>query len=266
MRALGPMWTMLGRAYRAAARSGLARPVAQQIGPYGPFLLQPEFAFSNFENWGAAHNSGFKACIEACRGADCVLDVGGHIGLVTLPMSSVVSSSGRVFTFEPATANLRCLRRHITDNGIENVEVVDALVGSADRDNVSFFEEAGASGMNGLAVKHSDHQFNRTSHRQVSIDSFCAMRALAPQVIKIDVEGAETQVLQGAVEIMRRSRPRIFLSIHPAHLKLLDSSVEALLDVIESNGYTCREIDGSPVRSFRLDEYLLLSRDMVPSC
>ncbi len=266
MKALGPVWLLLGRAYRMACQAGLSRPSSQRIGPYGPFLLQPEFAFSNFENWGGAHNSGFRECIEACRGADCVFDVGGHIGLVTLPMSRAVAPGGRVYTFEPASGNLQCLRRHIADNDIRNVEVIDTLVGRTEEDQVPFFEEAGASGLNGFAVKGDRSRFTKTSHSQISLDSFCERSNLCPQVIKIDVEGAEYQVLQGAAETMRRCRPRIYLSIHPAHLKLLGSSTDALVALIEAQGYLCREIDGSPVQSFRLDEYLLLPRDRVAAC
>jgi len=266
MKTLGPVWTALGRLYQMACRAGLGRPTSQHIGPYGPFVLQPEFAFSNFENWGGAHNSGFKECIEACRNAQCVFDVGGHIGLVTLPMGRAVAQGGRVYTFEPAVANLRCLRRHLTDNGIRNVEVIDCLVGRADIDEVVFFEETGPSGMNGLAVKRDQHRYKQTTHRQISLDSFCDRNQLSPQVIKIDVEGAEHQVLEGAAKTMRRCRPRIFLSIHPAHLKLMGSSTDALLALIEAIGYECREIDGSPVRSMRLDEYLLLPRAMVKPC
>jgi FkbM family methyltransferase len=266
MKALNPVWTVLGRAYRVAARAGLSPPVEQRIGPYGPFRLQPEFAFSNFENWGGAHNSGFRACIEACRGADCVFDVGGHIGLVTLPMSRVMAEGGQVYTFEPAAANLRCLRRHIADNGITNVEVIESLVGQTDRDDVVFFEEPGASGMNGLAVKRGEERFSQTTHRQISLDSFCKRHGLSPKIIKIDVEGAETLVLEGATEVLRRCRPKIFLSIHPAHLKLLGSSAEALLALIDQNGYECREIDGSPMKSVRLDEYLVVPKDTGTSC
>jgi FkbM family methyltransferase len=266
LKALGPLWTLLGRGYRLARRAWPGKPVTQRIGPYGPFLLQPEFAFSNFENWGGAHNSGFAACIEACRGKSCVFDVGGHIGLVTLPMSRAVAPAGRVHTFEPAAVNARILRRHLADNRIDNVEVIESLVGRSDEEQVDFFEDREASGMNALAVKRDEHRYERTRRRQLSLDSFCSSRGLSPEVIKIDVEGAEVQVLQGARETLRRCRPRIYLSVHPAHLKLLGSSTDDLLALIESSGYACREIGGSPVQTFRLDEYLLLPTETRTAC
>lgn len=266
LKSLGPIWTSLGLAYRFACRILPAKPVAQLIGPYGPFLLQPEFAFSNFESWGGAHNSGFRACVEACRGAQCVIDVGGHIGLVTLPMSRVVAPDGSVFTFEPAVANVSILKKHLADNKIENVKVIESLVGRIDDDHVAFFEERGASGMNGLTVKGNRDRYIRTQHKQISLDSFCASHGLSPQIIKIDVEGAEYQVLQGAVQTLQRCAPRVFLSIHPAHLRLLGTDTNELLALIDSIGYSCREIDGSPVKSYRLDEYLLLPKDKVMAC
>lgn len=257
LKVVDPLWFPLGRAFRFFARK-IGQPVSQSIGRYGPFLLQPEFAFSNFENWGGSHNNGFTACIEACRGRKCVFDVGGHIGLVTLPMSRAIAPGGRVFTFEPAIANARVLKRHLAVNNIDNVDVIETLVGRADDDNVVFFEDTGPCGMNGLAIKGDDFRYTQTRHRQVSLDSFCASRQLSPEVIKIDVEGAEHLVLQGARETLRRYQPKIFLSVHPAHLKLLGSSVEELLALIKANGYACYEIDGTPVKAFRLSEYLLL--------
>lgn len=257
---LGPVWLVLGRAYRGLCRIAIRRPTAHSIGPYGPFLLEPQFAFSDFEHWGGAHNGGFTECVEACRGAACVLDVGGHIGLLALPMAKAVGDGGRVFTFEPSAANCASLRAHVAMNRLDNVEVVNAMVGDGDHDAVPFYEHPGVSGRNGMAIRKNADQYVRTTRPQVSLDSFCGARGLAPNVIKIDVEGAEVQVLRGAREVLRQARPTIFLSVHPAELKLLGSSVEELAAEIEKNGYECREIDGSPVREFRLNEIILLPR------
>lgn len=99
------------------------------IGPFGPFHLNGRFAFSNFDQWGKGHNSAFEACVKACRNAQCVLDIGAHIGLVSLPASRMVASGGRVFAFEPAAGNLRFLHDHKTLNNLTNLEVVESLVG-----------------------------------------------------------------------------------------------------------------------------------------
>ena len=88
-----------------------------------------------------------------------------------------------------------------------------------------------------------------------------AARHLAPDLIKIDVEGAEVRVLQGACEIMRRYRPVVFLSVHPDRIEAMGSSVEELGALIESLGYRAFEIAGAPVSTFHFAEYVLRPGD-----
>lgn len=257
---LEPIWLPLGR----LARWTLARlprsTVAQHIGPFGPFRLDSHFAFSDFASWGDGHNNGFVVMVESCRDKSCVLDIGGHIGLVTLPVSRVLAPGGQVVTFEPGAANLEYLRFHLRENAIDNVEIVDALVGDSDG-TVTFYEQAGATGQNSVVVKKNAETYSRVERPQVTLDGFCAARDLRPEIIKIDVEGAELAVLRGAREMLCRDRPLLFLSVHPTELGLLGETIEDLVREIDDLGYVCREIDGTPVKQFRLAEYLMLPKE-----
>tara|TARA_A100001037_G_scaffold256538_2_gene242736 strand:+ start:1383 stop:2057 length:675 start_codon:yes stop_codon:yes gene_type:complete len=219
--------------------------------------MSGEFAFSNFENWGNAHNSGFEFCIEASRGKTCVLDIGAHIGLVSLPLSQMVAPDGRVFAFEPATANRAALKRHLELNAITNVEVVTQLVGDTDNADIVLFEHANVSGMNTRAPLKSGAEYIETRHRQLTIDSFCRERGLEPDVIKIDVEGAEFAVLEGAREILATSRPVLVVSIHPQHLKALGRNADELRALAAASDYAVSDTDGNTVKTFQLDEYVL---------
>ncbi len=266
LRIAGPVWLALGRAHRRALRAlGVTGTVAHRIGGYGPFRLNGEFAFSDFEHWGGGHNSGFAACVEASRGARCVLDVGAHIGLVTLPVGSVLAADGTVYAFEPAAANLRHLNDHIAKNGLANVEVVPYLVGGEARDAVPFNEQREAAGRNSLALRGGDPAYIRTTRRQITLDSFCAERALAPEVIKIDVEGAEYGVVVGAAAVLREFRPMLFLSVHPNDMALLGHGVGELAALIESLGYEFRDPAGAPAGELGSGEYLVTPRAGVRS-
>jgi FkbM family methyltransferase len=252
------IWTVLGRAYRLAFRAfGLRRTVETRIGPYGPFRLDGIFAFSNFENWGNAHNNGFKLCIETCRGKRCVIDIGAHIGLVALPAASVIAPEGRVICFEPARANRDLLVKHAAHNGLSNIVVQPYLVGKKPLIGVPFFEMNEPTGMNSIAVGRDPQNYHETICEQVSLDSYCNAHALRPEVIKIDVEGAEIGVLQGPRDVIARYHPMIFLSIHPREIVSLGGSVEALADLIKELGYTLREIDGQIPQQLELREYVL---------
>ena len=260
LRRLAPIWLPLGRLYRRLYRTfGRNRLITKRIGGYGPFRINALFAFSDFENWGGAHNAGFRDCVEACRGRRCVLDVGAHIGLVTLPMSSVIAPDGKVFAFEPAEANRRLPESHIACNGFDNVVVCPDLVGGEARENVRFFEQAEPSGMC-ARLPDKDGNYAETRRRQVTLDDYCTHHDISPEVIKIDVEGAEIDVLRGGAHTLARSGPLIYLSVHPAHLERMGESVEALQSLIDEVGYDCREIDGTAVTRFRLAEYVLRPR------
>ena len=263
---LGPFWTKLGQGYRAAARRIPILSIQQRIGPYGPFRLVPEFSFSDFKNWGGAQNKGFRYCVEACRGKTCVFDVGAHIGLVSLPAASVLAAEGRLYAFEPAQANARILRQHVTLNKRNNVEVVEALVGEHDRDSVAFFESAGPHGQNSIVLKDKRTlasewgEYTETTRRQISLDSYCGQKGLRPEVIKIDVEGAEVGVLRGARATIMSFRPLIILSVHPREIALAGESLGTLRSILEELEYDVRDVSGQPVAEFRLDEYVVAPR------
>jgi FkbM family methyltransferase len=263
LKALGPIWRSMGRLYRRVLRVTCTRAtITTVIGPYGPFRLNGMFAFSDFEHWGGGHNDAFEACVEACRGRHCIIDVGAHIGLVALPMASVVAPDGRVYCFEPAECNRRLLLEHMKNNHLCNIEVLPLLLGASDEPSVNFFEMNEPTGMN--TIVPSDRQgYRKTSHPQVSLDSFCAGRSIAPDIIKIDVEGAEVGVLRGARQTILRHRPSIFLSVHPRHLAGVGESVANLAMLIGELGYDCFDAKGNRPKQFELREYILQPRPVV---
>ena len=257
------LWSALRKVYRTLLKVTPRWTVSKMIGPYGPFKLDRYFAFSNFEKWGTRHNKGFQASIEASRGKSCVLDIGAHIGLVSMPMSRVVAPSGTVYAFEPAEVNRGLLMQHLSDNKISNVVVLPCLVGESTQDEVPFFEEEQPSGLPSIVVVKNSDQFRQTSKKQVTLDSVCAEHDILPEVIKIDVEGAELGVLTGGSKIIKQAQPQIYLSIHPKHIAKLGSSLDELRLLIEQMGYDCLTIDGDPVAEFRRDEYLLQPKKMA---
>ena len=258
LRNLDPLWRVLGRLYRLGFRVlGARGAVRTRIGPYGPYRLNGLFAFSDFEHWGGGHNDAFEACIEACRHKNCVIDVGAHVGLVALPMSDVVAADGRVHCFEPADANRQLLAEHAALNGRVNIEIVPALVGAQVAESVPFHEMATPTGMNARVVRKNPASFRKTCRRQVTLDAFCAERGLAPEVIKIDVEGAELDVLAGARQTIARCRPLIFLSVHPREIELMGQDVGALVRLLDEYGYDCHDAEGVQVTNFALREYVL---------
>jgi len=220
------------------------------------------FAFSNFSSWGSdQHNDGFKDCVEMCRGKACVFDIGAHIGLTTLPIASVLADGGLVVSFEPSDANRRYLSHHVRRNGLNDVVRLEGvLVGNCDSDRVDFYESDDVSGMNSAAEVELGEGYRSVARRQISIDSYCAKQKLEPQVIKIDVEGAEIAVLRGGKKTLKRAKPIIFLSYHPRHVSAFGFTQDDLIETLDEVGYDYRHVDGSRVEQLAFREYVLTPR------
>ncbi len=245
-------------------------PIRKTIGRHGTFRLDNKYIFSDFSNWSTAHNSGFDSLIESCVDKEVVLDVGAHIGLVTMPLSRVVSKTGRVYAFEPGTINKLFLQRHIEINEISNVEVLDLALGAKSNGKALFQQHKSVSGMNAFMVqgKSPDSQGAGVSRAPdmelipvsvTTIDEFCSTRLLTPNVIKIDVEGAELLVLKGAVETLKEARPLIFLSVHPRQLAEFGSSIADLEHLIRSLDYVIQDPKNKTIirGALQFKEYLL---------
>jgi FkbM family methyltransferase len=138
------------------------------------------------------------------QAGDCVWDIGAHKGYVTLAAASAVGSTGRVYAFEPAPPNLQFLQRHIAWNHLDNVEVMPYAVSAAD--GTARFGGSGSS----VTFRIGQGEFDVEVR---SIRSLMKQGLRPPTVIKIDVEGNESEVLRGAAGVLR-SDTLVFVAVH----------------------------------------------------
>jgi len=161
-------------------------------------------------SWNPLEYEAFRAAVAP--GAT-VLDVGANLGAYTLLFATWTGPGGRVIAFEPAPQAANGLRRQLVLNELDDrVEVVQTAV--ADRIGSAPFVSEGASGANQLAPGAADQR--AITVPTTTIDAFCEARGVRPDVIKIDVEGAELDVLRGARRTLARPGVRAFLELHPA--------------------------------------------------
>jgi FkbM family methyltransferase len=220
------------------------------------FRLEFRFAISDMvKNWGKGHNSGFKKWLEVCKDKKVVFDIGAHIGLYSLPASKVISPEGIIFAFEPAEVNYKLLSKHIKHNGITNIRISPFIVGKENKEEVLFYESKFPTG---LHRKFPLKGYANKYKKQVSLDSFCENYNIHPEVMKIDVEGSEIEVLEGAERIIKDYRPIIFLSIHPHLLNEFGKTTNELLDLIKKYGYSLLNMERKKVEEVVHREYLLI--------
>jgi len=226
----------------------------------GLYTVRMDVAFVRFENFGDRHNSGWRPCLEACKGESVFFDIGAHIGLYSLPASIVMGSWGKVYAFEPARQNYSTLLRHVQLNRATNICVYNCLIGDRDSE-VTFYEDPlDANPMNSLTLLKEPERYVPRKVKQLTLDTFCRDENVVPDVIKIDVEGAELYVLEGAQEVLMKHRPLIFLSVHPRHIQQLGYSLDRLCDQIDSLHYEVRNTDNSPIEGLGSGEYMIIPK------
>jgi FkbM family methyltransferase len=133
-------------------------------------------------------------------GSDC-LDVGAHEGTVLRAMVRF-APNGRHIAWEPLPAFARRLREQFP-----TVEVREAALSdrAGDRAFAHVLDESGWSGFVGRPTPAGSAVETITVRCERLDDALPA--GIRPELIKIDVEGAEEQVLRGATETLRRHRP-----------------------------------------------------------
>ena len=168
---------------------------------------------------------------EHVRPGDTVLDIGAHVGYYSLLSSVLAGESGAVWAFEPNPQNCSFLRRHVEINGCGNVRVTEAAVSdAAGRARFDFGRGSGTGHLAGDGAVEVE---------TVRLDDFVRGRGISPTAVKIDVEGAEVRVLDGARATIAEHRPVIFLSTHGAEVH------RASMELLRELGYGFRPILGS---------------------
>jgi FkbM family methyltransferase len=181
-----------------------------------------------------------------------VFDIGAHVGIFSLAAAQRVGTKGKVFAVEPAPEAIKILKRHIHVNGWdERVEVIEAVM--LDTVGEVPFYVHGVSMANSLARENADvlnperERFDAPadviSVRCVTLDAFCEQRNVEPDVIKIDVEGAELAVLKGGRQTLTRGHAKVFCEIHPDQMQSCGGSVQELQSYLAELGYEIIPLD-----------------------
>jgi FkbM family methyltransferase len=153
-----------------------------------------------------------------CAPGSVFYDVGTSLGFFSLAVAHRVGPQGKVFGFDPEPENTRRFRQMIVRNSFQDcVTVVDAAAWSYSRDEISF-QRGGRQRTYGGVVADGVRPVLAEGEmrvvKAVSLDDFAGQGHPAPDVIKIDVEGAECEVLRGARQIFSRAKPALICEVH----------------------------------------------------
>lgn len=143
------------------------------------------------------------------------LDVGAYIGFTSLLLARQVGEDGHVFAFEPLDENLTLLTRNVESNGLGHIVTVEQMALAGREGEVVFQKPRGRVRGHGSIVQPKDSsRYHEIRIRTTSIDTYCANFLKGPNFIKVDVEGAEAEVVLGGLHILRTKRPTVLLEAH----------------------------------------------------
>lgn len=164
---------------------------------------------------------------------DLVYDVGAFVGIHTLLSSRVARS---VVAIEPNPTMFKTLQRTVQDNQATNITSVQVAIGSRTGAAELFFHGSASS-----LRPNRDSSGHHTSVELTTLDDLAKANGETPDAIKIDVEGAELEVLRGANRCLAASRV-IWVEVHSTKLPLFDSRPDEIWKMLGDHGYeeTCQ--------------------------
>jgi FkbM family methyltransferase len=194
-----------------------------------------------------------------------VLDIGANIGWFTLLASKLAGPRGKVHSFEPRPDTSRMLQKTITMNKLEDRVTICQTALSDVNGELHINWGRNTDNPGGSFVSRCDlgsSGYEQATVRASRLDDL--LPEAAPDVIKIDVEGAEPMVMRGALNAIRRKKPAILSELHPQQLSRVSGTTPAeYIKQMEAEGYACYLLENG-VPSNRLKDFPDdLGRDLV---
>lgn len=163
---------------------------------------------------------------------DTFYDIGANVGIYTLLASERVGNKGIVVAFEPLPANVKILDKHVKMNRCTNVKVIECALSNISGTSM-FFEHP--DNTMGFLSKDGNIEVRTTILDSILSDGTTP----PPNLIKIDVEGAESKVLLGGLEVLKTYDPILLISLHS------DKQREDCIKLLQDLGYFIEPIDNT---------------------
>jgi FkbM family methyltransferase len=191
-------------------------------------------------DWEHVEERAYRVYQQAIQPSAIIYDIGAHIGTYSYIGAKTGGANTRIVAYEPCALTRFFLTQHLQWNEVaEQVEFRDCACGSQSGRYAFFIHPDEPDGRNSFIPSEGfeEHQVEVTT-----LDQEVNKLQLAPDLIKIDVEGFEFEVLKGAQHVLHDYSPNLLLSLHPELLHKLGSNSESILDWLSVRGYNITKI------------------------
>ena len=202
-----PAGPLMLRAIDRATRGRSAVAATVRAGPLAGMTLELDPPIQADVVIGAYERAATDAIVRHLRPGDVALDVGSHFGYFALLMSSAVAPEGRVVCFEPDPEIVPTLERNLARNSPGRVDVTAVNAAVAGNAGTRRFARGGQTSRGSLSDRGD------VEVRALTLDDAVAEHGV-PKLVKVDVEGAELQVLDGASRLLQRGETVFVIEVH----------------------------------------------------
>jgi FkbM family methyltransferase len=178
---------------------------------------------------------------DTLRPGDVFFDVGAHQGWMSMVAARRVGHQGRVVAFEPSPPLVEFLFYHKRLNRLSQVDIIPKAVSNRDEAATPFHLVGdGNSFMNSLSdtdiTEIPPEDKSVIEIEAVTLDAYSRQSGLIPHLIKIDTEGSELWVCEGARHLLAQHHPALIIATHPSWLPK-GQTIEELFGLLNDLGY-----------------------------
>src|SRR5437773_6069444 len=207
--------------------------------PYGGWWLAVNDVCSDAIVAGTFEEAESRFLESALREGMVVLDIGAHHGYYTILAAKKVGALGHVSAFEPSLRERRRLLTHSRLNRCKNVRVEPVALASENGESILFVVDGRETGCNSLRPRAVDEPTHGVAVKTIKLDTYVTSLGLRHvDFIKIDAEGAELEILEGARSVLRRMRPAILFECDDRRTEPWGYSSRRVLELLESERYS----------------------------
>lgn len=172
-----------------------------------------------------------------------VIDIGANVGLYSFEAAKLVGKSGKVIAFEPDPYNFEIFSFRLKKSGIKNITLVNKALSNAPGVTKLFIDPFSP----GNHSFSSDNLYSGNDYVEVptvKLDDYLSENNIKKvDVIKIDVQGAEGLVFEGAANILKNNDIKMLMEFWPHGMEQVTQDAKKVMQELEDFGYTFTVLD-----------------------
>ena len=179
------------------------------------------------------------------KSGDVFYDIGANVGFFSIIAARLVGDTGKIYAFEPGRENAQSIRHNARLNNFSQIEVIEKAVSHRSGEGQLLLAEY--SGGHALATADAPPDLaGEVTVDLVSIDDLIAQNKIEPpNFVKVDVEGAELDVLQGMRETIKTHQPTIIYEVDDGDRAGYERKYNELANFFESLNYQVTQTENS---------------------